>query len=71
MSFSLALSMLKQGARMTRQGWNGANQWVALYHPENTDAHLPYLYIKTVSGHTVPWLASQTDLLAEDWMEAP
>ena len=30
---------------------------------------LPYLYIKTVDGKLVPWLASQTDLLAEDWIE--
>lgn len=27
----------------------------------------PYLIIKTVQGSIVPWLASQTDLLAEDW----
>ena len=42
--------------------------WIALQVP---DAHskmgLPYLYMKTVQGLLVPWLASQTDVLAEDW----
>lgn len=28
---------------------------------------LPYMMIKTVDDAFVPWLASQTDLLAEDW----
>jgi hypothetical protein len=28
---------------------------------------LPYLYISTVDGNKVPWLASQTDILALDW----
>lgn len=43
-------------------------QWIELQRP---DAHskmsLPYLYIRTVQGDLVPWLASQTDMLAEDW----
>lgn len=29
---------------------------------------LPYIFITTVQGDRVPWLASQTDLLAEDWL---
>jgi len=28
---------------------------------------LPYLYMKTVDNQLVPWLASQTDVLSEDW----
>jgi hypothetical protein len=28
---------------------------------------LPYLMMKTAGGEFVPWLASQTDILAEDW----
>lgn len=31
---------------------------------------LPYLMMRTVQGDFVPWLASHTDILAEDWMEA-
>lgn len=30
----------------------------------------PYLMMKTVDGEFVPWLASQSDLLAEDWFVA-
>lgn len=67
--FEQALAWLKEGKKVTRKGWNGANQWVALQVP---DAHskmtLPYLYIRTVQGELVPWLASQTDLLAADWI---
>jgi hypothetical protein len=28
---------------------------------------LPYIYMRTVQADLVPWLASQTDMLAEDW----
>lgn len=28
---------------------------------------LPYLMMRTAQGDFVPWLASQTDILAEDW----
>lgn len=53
--------------------------WLALQVP---DAHskmtLPYIYIEYPVGHPayqngsrVPWLASQTDALAEDWMVLP
>jgi hypothetical protein len=30
----------------------------------------PHIDMKTVDGDVVPWVASQTDLLAEDWVEA-
>lgn len=70
MTFGDALVALKRGAKVQRAGWNGKGMHVALQVP---DAHskmgLPYLYMKTVGGQLVPWLASQTDLLAEDWSE--
>ena len=62
--------MLKstKGMRFTRMGWNGKDQYIELQRP---DAHskmtLPYIFIKTVQGDLVPWLASQTDMLADDW----
>lgn len=31
--------------------------------------YCPYLEMKTADNNLVPWLASQTDLLADDWME--
>jgi hypothetical protein len=66
--FRDALMALKAGVRVCRSGWNGKGMWIALQRP---DAHskmtLPYIYMKTADGHLVPWLASQTDILAEDW----
>ena len=70
-SFSIALSAVKQGARISRTGWNGKNMYVELQRP---DAHstmtLPYLYMRTAQGDLVPWLISQTDALAADWLIA-
>lgn len=68
MSFSEALVGLKAGSRITRKGWNGKGMWLALQVP---DAHSkmsrPYIYISTVDAKLVPWVAAQTDLLADDW----
>jgi hypothetical protein len=70
LSFSTALALLKGGSRVARAGWNGKGMWLALQVP---DAHskmsLPYVYMSTVDGKLVPWLCSQTDMLAEDWVE--
>jgi hypothetical protein len=67
-NFSEALRQLKSGNKVSRFGWNGPGQYIEIQRP---DAHskmsLPYLFIKTVSGDLVPWAASQTDVLAEDW----
>ena len=69
--FGIALDSLRDGRRVARKGWNGQGQWIALQRPdEHSKMSLPYLYIRTVGGDLVPWLASQTDLLAQDWMEA-
>ena len=68
--FGIALDSLRDGRKVARKGWNGKGQWIALQRPdENSKMSLPYLYIRTVGGDLVPWLASQTDLLAQDWME--
>ena len=68
MDFGGALNALRAGACLTRLGWNGAGQFIALQMPdEYSKMTLPYVYITTVTGDTVPWLASQTDMLAEDW----
>ena len=45
-----------------------ANSAEALHVPEGTMIRiLPYIVMKTVDGSFVPWLASQTDVLAQDW----
>lgn len=68
--FGIALDALRGGRKVARNGWNGKGQWIALQEPnENSKMSLPYLYIRTVGGDLVPWLASQTDLLARDWVE--
>lgn len=70
MDFGSALRALKSGRRVTRDGWNGPNQWLGLQRPdEHSKMTLPYIFISTVAGDLVPWLASQTDILATDWRE--
>jgi len=69
LDFGYALNQLREGKKLTRIGWNGKNQWIALQTPdEHSKMNLPYIYIKTVQDQLVPWLASQTDLLATDWV---
>jgi Protein of unknown function (DUF2829) len=68
MDIGQALAILRNGGRVTRTGWNGPGQWIALQVPdENSKMGKPYLYISPVDGELVPWLASQTDILAIDW----
>lgn len=67
--FGEALSLLRAGARVARTGWNGKGMWIKLQLPDdNSKMTLPYIFMYTATGDLVPWLASQTDLLAEDWM---
>lgn len=68
-NFSVALLQLKLGKRISRVGWNGVDQWVELQTPdEHSKMTLPYFYLRTVRSELVPWVPSQTDLLAEDWI---
>jgi len=66
--FDEALKFLKFGKQVTRAGWNGPGQFLEMQVPdEHSKMSLPYIFINTVQGDRVPWLASQTDLLANDW----
>jgi hypothetical protein len=68
MTFGDAIESLKAGNRVARRGWNGKGMWLGLQRPdEHSKMRLPYIYMSTVTGDLVPWLASQTDMLAEDW----
>lgn len=68
MTFGDAIEALKIGERVHRAGWNGKGMWLALQRPDaNSKMTLPYIYMKTADDQQVPWLASQTDMLAEDW----
>lgn len=72
--FGHALLVLNDGGRVCRDGWNGKGMWLELQIPDaNSKMTLPYIYLnyqrceKYPNGARVPWLASQTDILAEDW----
>lgn len=68
MDFGEALSLLKRGERVARSGWNGADMYVELQVPdENSKMRRPYLFMSPIDGDLVPWVASQSDILAEDW----
>lgn len=70
MNFGQALDVLKTGGRVARTGWNGKGMWLSLQRPDaGSKMTLPYIYMKTADGMIVPWLASQTDVLSEDWSE--
>jgi len=63
-----AVKEMHDGKLVNRVGWNGPNQYLSLQVPdEHSKMTLPYVYIRTVQGDLVPWLCSQTDLLATDW----
>ena len=81
MTFGLAIEALKAGKRVARFGWNGKGMWLKMVGmddwiichlrsamPKNFRGQiLPWIGMCTASGDFVPWLASQTDMLAEDW----
>lgn len=70
-----AVKRLQNGGKVAREGWNGKGLWLELQRPDDTSKMtLPYVFINypadaiNTPGARVPWLASQTDLLATDWM---
>lgn len=73
MTFGAAIEDLKAGRRVSRAGWNGKGMWLQLvtasqsYLPGLNLYCLPFIAMKTANDELVPWLASQTDMLAEDW----
>jgi hypothetical protein len=81
MNFGEALQALKQGKKVERTGWNGKGMFI-YYVPSNSypavtetaKSHFgdqvpyrEYLAMKTINDEVVPWVASQSCLLAEDW----
>lgn len=77
MTFGLAIEAMKSGSRVARAGWNGKGMWLGIvhsydYNPKNGTAatyalgcdKLPWIGMKTADEKFVPWLASQTDMLA-------
>lgn len=69
MGIGEAIAHMRNGGKVARKGWNGPGQWIALQAPDVlSKMRKPYIYISPVDGELVPWLASQTDILAEDWL---
>lgn len=79
LTFGLAVEALKMGKKVGRVGWNGKGMWLKLIKEYsaninqksdnvNIDGFLPWIGMKTADNKFVPWLASQTDVLAEDWV---
>lgn len=78
-TFGAAIEALKRGEKVARAGWNGKG--VFIWMPEPIDEFCtkvftcgddeyeatPWIGMKTADGKFVPWVASQTDMLAEDW----
>lgn len=68
MDFGSVLHYMRLGDRAYRNGWNGKGMYIQIQFPdEHSKMTLPYIYMFTAQGDLVPWLASQTDLLSEDW----
>jgi len=84
-TFGWALDKIKEGARVTRRGWNGTGLFIFLVPGSKFKVNRPpllgiyeegteieyhaHIDMKTAQGYIVPWLASQTDILATDWVE--
>jgi hypothetical protein len=67
-----AVKQLRQGKRVARSGWNGRRMYLELQVPDSrSKMTLPYVYMFTAQGDLVPWLCSQSDLLADDWELVP
>ena len=80
MNFGKAIDLLKEGKKVSRKGWNGKNQYIELatnISYKNVDGEIININHKTMgnkaiafigtSGVQIGWLASQSDMLSDDW----
>jgi len=83
LTFGHALFLMKAGARMCRTGWNGKGMFIflvpgskfivnrepllSIFEDGTEVTYSSHIDMKTADGTVVPWLASQTDMLAEDY----
>ena len=80
MNFGKAINLLKEGKKLKRKGWNGKNQYIELatnISYKNVDGKIININHKTMgnkaiafigtSGVQIGWLASQSDMLSDDW----
>lgn len=82
MDFGDAIKLLKQGKKLQRNGWNGKKQYIELatgisytnnegfrVNAEHEAIGNCAIAFVGTSGVQLGWLASQADMLAEDWKE--
>lgn len=73
MTFGMAINAMKKGDKVSRAGWNGKEMFITLILAGNA-RHMGFpmqhcIGMKTADNLMQPgWLASQTDMLSEDWM---
>lgn len=80
--FEYAIRMVKNGYRMKREGWNGKDQYIELatnvsfkrpdgqiINADHKDMGDKAIVFYGTSGIQIGWLASQADMLAEDWIK--
>ena len=72
MNFGEALEALKARKKVAREGWNGNGMWLCMIpHTNNMWKGFPMqdcIGMKTADDKMQPgWIASQADMLAEDW----
>lgn len=69
MDMGEARECLLRGDRVAREGWNGKDMYLECQMPdENSKMTQPYVYMKTADDELIPWLCSQADFFAGDWM---
>ncbi len=74
LDFGRAIKALKNGLKVAREGWNGKDMWLALVSNAGVVTVCEELFevsshigMKTAQDTFIPWLASQSDILSEDW----
>lgn len=84
MDFGTAIDAMKDKRKVARKGWNGKGMFLyyvpagayapctdiakSIVNEDGLVEYGAYIAMKTAQGNVVPWLANQTDMLAEDWM---
>jgi Protein of unknown function (DUF2829) len=67
-----AVKHMRNREKVCRAGWNGKGMWLCLIRKWSNEygfdlALAPFVAMRTADAKLVPWLCSQTDLLATDW----
>lgn len=76
--FGWALEQLNAGRKVVRTGWNGKDTFLFMISGNNWDFECdiegvdgfetsPFICMKTADNKLVPWFASQSDVVADDW----